>query len=108
MEIHSSSLAFVPNRYKTDNRNDQAQTQASRQDSQADITVDGLSADVENNSLPEKNIPQLQKINDQLQEQNNNPQNTRATRAITAYQQENSIALKSERQQLLSGIDLFV
>ncbi len=108
MEIHSSSLAFVPNRYKTDNRNDQAQTPASRQHKQANIAVDGLSADVENNPLPEKNVPQLQKINDQLLKQINNSQNTRASRAITAYQQENSIALKSERQQLLSGIDLFV
>ncbi len=108
MEIHSSSLAFNPSGFNAKNRNDQS----------LDSTTDSETADVNNQAnssaslsiapADTSKLPQLQKITDDIQQLQQTPTNTRTARAVNAYTQENAESLKTQRAELISGLDIFV
>jgi len=52
-------------------------------------------------------IPKLQLISDDIEQQQKLPTNSRTAYAVNAYAQESSQTLKNQRSELVSGIDFF-
>ncbi len=104
MEIHSSSLAFVPNKPSANKRNDPSESLNSKQETPST----GAASASTDNTRRQTDVVQLQKISDELKQQNNSSTHTPNARAINAYQQESSLSLRNQRSQLVSSIDLFV
>jgi len=105
MEIHSSSLSSIPQGFNGKNRNDQSQVAITAKESSEGpeaLTSTPKAVDVK------ANIPKLQKISDDLAQQHKTPTNSRTSRAVNAYIQESSESLKTQRSELMSGLDLFV
>jgi len=106
MEIHSSSLAFIPAGFNGKNRHDSSQL--SNADKETRIESIEVLPSTTKAVEGKKNIPQLQKISDDIEQQQKTPSNSRTARAVNAYIQENSEPLKTQRSELISGLDLFV
>jgi len=107
MEIHSSSLAFIPAGFNGKNENDQPQTSNNRKENTTEIST--VSSSQKIRTVDEKNnLSKLQLISDDIEQQKKTPSNSRTANAVNAYIQESSQSLKSQRADLISGIDLFV
>ncbi len=105
MKIHSSSLAYIPSGYKTANRNDQSQSSDSRKEYSAETGP--ASSQMDNAAYENINLPMVQLISDDIEKQQKTLPNSRTAYAVNAYAQENSQTLKSQRSELISGIDIF-
>jgi len=105
MQIHSSSLAFVPSGHSANNRTNQSQLSNKTQEKQLESSV---SSSPDTQKVDKKNdAPTLQLISDSIEQQRKVPSNSRTARAIGAYTQESTQSLKNQRSELVSGIDLF-
>ena len=106
MEIHSSSLAFIPAGFNGKNRNDPSQfsnaDKVSRKENSEVLSSTTETVDVKTN------IAKLQKISDDIEDQQKTPSNSRTARAVNAYILESSESLKTQRSALIPGLDLFV
>ena len=107
MEIHSSSLAFIPAGYNAKNRNDQAQVSNTKKETsvQTDLITSSSAPLTHDNK---NNVTKIQLITDDIDQQKKTPVNSRTARAVNAYIEQNSEPLKMQRSELISGLDLFV
>lgn len=106
MEIHSSSLAFIPAGFNGKNRNDPSQLTNADKESRKE-SLEALTSTTKPDDV-KTNIPKLQKISDDIEHQQKSPSNSRTARAVNAYIQESSESLKTQRAELISGLDFFV
>jgi len=106
MEIHSSSLASIPSGYSPKNRNDPSQLSDSNRENKAESST--VSSPANTKAVDTKfDIPKLQLISDDIEQQQKPPTNSRTAHAVNAYAQESSQALRNQRSELVSGIDFF-
>ena len=104
MEIHSSSLTFIPARYNTKNRNDQSPSTNIDQET----TPSSVSSSSQMSTVDKKNdAPTLELITNKIEQQRKVLSNSRTTHAVNAYIQQNEQPLKAQRSEFVSGIDLF-
>ena len=103
MEIHSSSLAFIPAGNNASNKHDGAPHSNNNDsvDSQKSLTL----------PPPEEieksfNAKDFQQISDDIEKQQNRPTNIRTAHALDAYTQQNIQPLKNQRSELITGIDI--
>lgn len=107
MEIHSSSLASIPARYNAKNKNDE-----SRLINIVEKNIDSpkkLSLTLP----PPSGVDKAYESNDFLEltdkiNQQGKPINSRTSRALNSYIQEDIKPLKDKRSELISSIDYFV
>jgi len=106
MEIHSSSLAYVPNGQNANNKTDDSLRTDTSKDSQQNQATPALPPpEPTPKSFNPNNFEQL---SDEINKQQNSSTNKRTANALNAYAQQETQALKSQRSGLISGIDLFV
>ncbi len=98
MEIHSSSLAYIPNGYQPKNTKKQ-ETESLQSEVQSLPLVNKIEKPSETESFR-----QLTTI---IESQHTHPSNSRKARAVDAYVQESIKPLKAQRSELISNIDLF-
>ncbi len=101
MKIHSSSLTSIPSGYIAKNRNDSPQTLIEKKDK----PVDARSVAPPTQLV--KNETDLPSILGAIEQRHLKPSNSRTAHALNAYIQENSQPLKSQRSELVTGIDTF-
>jgi len=105
MEIHSSSLAFIPNGQNTKNKTDNTLRTNSPKDNQQNQAIPTLPPP---EPTPKSfNANDFKQLSDEINKQQNSPTNKRTANALNAYAQQETQALKSQRSGLISGIDLF-
>ncbi|GEM_PF-1218612 len=106
MEIHSSSLAYTPAGYNSNNRNEPSPSSDSRNLNNSEPT--SLSSDPNIRKVDKKiDVPTLELISSNLEQQRQAPSNSRTAQAINAYTQENAQVLIDQRSELVPRIDLF-
>lgn len=106
MEIHSSSLTFIPASHNAKERNDQST--ATNNNTEDKASTDSLSSPSYTNTVDKKiDAPTIDLITNNIEQQRKVLSNSRTSSAINAYIQENAQSLKTERSELVSGIDLF-
>jgi hypothetical protein len=105
MEIHSSSLSFVPNRVEAKKKNDNQQSTPSD---------DGLKNPASNNpqslekSTPILKVADVELLSNDIESLKSPIKNVQSNRALNAYIQENIQPLKNQRSELVSRIDFYV
>jgi len=106
MEIHSSSLAYTPTGYNSKNRNEPSPSSDSRKANNSEPSP--LSSDSNIRKVDKKiDVPTLELISSNLEQQRQAPSNSRTAQAINAYTQENAQVLINQRSELVPRIDLF-
>ncbi len=100
MEIHSSSLAFIPSGYTRNNNSNEEHVLSKNKKT---LPAEQPGKRVDNNFKAED----IKLLSNKIEEQEKTVINTRITRALNAYTQENTQALKNQRTELVSGIDFF-
>lgn len=100
MEIHSSSLAFIPAGY---NKNNKSNANSALPKDKDTLPAPQRTQRVENNFKAED----VKLLSDNIQKQEKTATNTRTSRALNAYIQENTQPLKDQRTELVSRIDVF-
>ncbi|NOR71151.1 MAG: hypothetical protein GQ532_15875 [Methylomarinum sp.] len=100
MEIHSSSLAFIPAGYKGNNKNNESSALPKEKEI---LVAPQKTSRVDNNFKSED----VKLLSDNIEKQEKNSTNTLTARALNAYIQENTQPLKDQRTNLVSGIDFF-
>ncbi len=108
MEIHSSSLATIPAGYKARHKNDETRLVNIVEKNIDSDKIDSHRQSVPNTENDTTKTKELQRLTDRINQQQNRPMNSRTSRAINSYVQENIKPLKNDRSELISGIDLFV
>lgn len=103
MEIHSSSLAYIPASYRSRDNNEQTAPQQKNNSHPLHSLVSPLPTvdkkiDAPTLELATRHIEQTAKV----------LSNPRTSHAVNAYIQESAQPLKNQRSELISGIDLFV
>lgn len=98
MEIHSSSLAFIPAGYNAKNKKDESQSSVNKDSPQALTSLP-----------PPKKVKDLSKITDfqELSNEIKKIDNKPSKLAVNAYIQQNIEPLKNQRAELAPSIDLF-
>jgi hypothetical protein len=99
MEIHSSSLAFIPNGYHPKNTKKQETESIQHQAPQSLALVERIEKPVET-----KSFQQLTTI---IESQQTILTNSPTARALDAYVQESIKPLKTQRSEFISSIDFF-
>jgi len=106
MEIHSSSLAYTPAGYNSKNRNEPSPSSDSRKPNNSEPNT--LSSDSNTRKVDKKiDVPTLELISSNLEQQRKVPSNSRTAQAMNAYTQENAQVLIDQRSELVPRIDLF-
>lgn len=106
MRIHSSSLAFIPAGYNSKNRNEPSSSLDSQKAKNTE--PNSLSSGSNTSQLDKKiDAPTLELISNNIEQQKKVLSNSRTAYAVNAYIQENTQTLKTQRSELISGIDLF-
>ena len=104
MEIHSSSLAFIPAGNNATNKHDETRLSSNSNsvDSLKSLTLPPL-------EKTEKsfNAKDFQQLSDDIEKQQNRPTNSSTVRALDAYTQQNTQSLKNQRSELITGINIF-
>jgi len=107
MEIHSSSLASIPSGYNARHKNDESRlikiVEKNLQGQQNKSLILPPPVKIDETSQAYEFQDLTDKINQQQQ-----PVNSRTSRALNSYIQENVKPLKKERSELISGIDYFI
>ena len=104
MEIHSSSLAFIPAGNNATNKHDETRVSKNIDtvDSQKSLTLPPPKQT--ESSFKAKDYQQL---SEDIEKQQNRPTNYPTARALDVYTQQNIQPLKDQRSELISGIDIF-
>lgn len=105
MEIHSSSLAFIPQGHNAKNKTDDSLASDKFKDSQQNQK--SLPLPPPEPTQKSFKASDFEQLSDEINKQQNNPGNRRTANALNAYAQQGNQALKSQRSDLISGIDLF-
>lgn len=100
MEIHSSSLTYIPSRVKTKNKNEVQNESSLKKEEPINQQLI-----IKNNDLFK--ATDLDKISSDIKNQTKHPMSTRSSRALNAYIQENIQPLKNQRSELVSKIDIY-
>ena len=104
MEIHSSSLAFIPARNNSANKHDETHlsTKNDRVNNQKSLI---------HPPLPETekrfNAKDFEQLSEDIEKHQNRPTNSRTARALDVYTEQNTQLIKNQRSELISGIDFF-
>ncbi len=106
MEIHSSSLAYIPKKVEAKNNNISKPS--------APDVEDSLKKSVE--TKPESlanakhliNVSDIDSISSGIKNLKKGSFNTQSNRALDAYIQENIQPLKDQRSQLISRVDFYI
>ena len=104
MEIHSSSLAFIPARNNDANKHDNTNlsNNTDRVDSQKNLILPPPKEAVKS-----FNASDFQQLSEEIEKQQSRPTNPHTARALDVYTQQNTQPLKNQRSELISGIDFF-
>ena len=104
MEIHSSSLAFIPARNNAANKHDETRlsTTNDRVDNQKSLILPPLQE-----TEKRFNAKDFQQLSEDIEKQQNRPTNSRTARALDVYTEQNTQLIKNQRSELISGIDFF-
>ena len=103
MEIHSSSLAFIP-----------AGNNAAKQHDETRLSSNNDSVESQK-SLPLPPTKEIEKsfnardfhqLSEDIEKQQNRPTNFRTAHALVAYTQQSIQPLKNQRSELITGIDI--
>jgi hypothetical protein len=108
MEIHSSSLRFIPvneNPRKNNNTRDSS-TQSKKDAPQNKTTLAAPRAEaIATNNFETRTV---QNLTDDIEKQKNTSTNSRNSHALNLYVQESTQLLQKQRSDLISNIDFFI
>ena len=108
MEIHSSSLAYIPNRSNANSNNDASQTVNKKSDHDNQKNQSALPLPPPQPVEKSFKATDFDALSNKINKQQNAPTNSRTVQAVNAYVQQDTQTLKNQRSELISGIDLFV
>lgn len=105
MEIHSSSLSFIPTRIEAKKKNDNQQSSPDedRFKKPAPSTPQSLEK-----STPMLKVADVELLSSDIESLKSPIKNVQPNRALNAYIQENIQPLKNQRSELVSRIDFYV
>ncbi|MCK5831735.1 MAG: hypothetical protein KAH20_15680 [Methylococcales bacterium] len=106
MEIHSSSLRFIPNRVEAKKTNDNQQLAPSDDSLKTPVPISSQSLAISTNSLNVNDIDLLS--NDINSLKKNLFKNIHSNRALNAYIQENIQPLMNQRSELVTRVDFYI
>jgi hypothetical protein len=103
MEIHSSSLAFIPAGNNATNKHGETPLSSNNDsaDSQKNLTLPPPKA-----TEKSFNAKDFRQLSENIEKQQNRPTNFRTAHALDAYTQQNIQPLKNQRSELITGIDI--
>jgi hypothetical protein len=103
MEIHSSSLAFIPAGNNAAKKHDKTLQSITNDNVESQKNLTLPSPKETEQRFNAKNFHQL---SEDIEKQQNRPANFRTARALDAYTQQNIQPLKNQRSELITGIDI--
>jgi len=105
MEIHSSSLSFIPKGVEAKKKNDNQQSTPRDDSLKKPVSNNPQSLTKSTNIL---NVTDVEHLSNSIESLNNPIKNVQSNRALNAYIQENIQPLKNQRSELVSGVDFYV
>ena len=103
MEIHSSSLAFIPAGNNAAKHHDETRLSSNKDsvESQKSLTLPPAKE-----TEQRFNAKDFHQLSEDIEKQQNRPGNFQTARALDAYNQQSIQPLKNQRSELITGIDI--
>jgi len=103
MEIHSSSLAFIPAGNNAANQHDETRPSKNkdRVETQKSLTLPPVTE-----TEKHFNARDFHQLSEDIEKQQDRSPNLRIARALDAYAQQSIQPLKNQRSELITGIDI--